>query len=438
MPQQNSTPAKTRLSLGCISLFLLPFFAVGLFALITGIGAMKHGQPNAMVPIAFGIVFMGVAAGVFWAISFGFRKAQQEALLREQNPGKPWLWKLDWQSGTITSQGSAQAIFMTVFAIIWNAITVPAVVMVLKKGVYKETPAVLFILIFPLIGVLILISAVYQLLRQRKYGQSRLMLPHVPVSIGTMFRGEIITRLQERPENGFVLTAASVRRVTSGTGKSRSTTESTLWSDQETVAGASAVQTMEGLRIPFSIGIPTDVRETDQSDSNDETVWRLDVKAEVPGIEYAARFDLPVFKTAETPHEVRRFQPSAMEAAAWTPTTASRIAMGQAADGSEEIRINSHARFGEFFAGFLFAAVWWTALWALVRFNVPIAVPIFMGLFGALLVIGLIDSLIGGSIIRVRRDVVVVKRHWFGVPIFSRTIDAMTIESVVANPAPNA
>ena len=112
--------------------------------------------------------------------------------------------------------------------------------------------------------------------------------------------------------------------------------------------------------------------------------------------------------------------------------------MGQAADGSEEIRINSHARFGEFFAGFLFAAVWWTAIWAMVRFNVPIAVPIFMGLFGALLVIGLIDSLIGGSIIRVRRDVVVVKRHWFGVPIFSRTIDATTIESVVANPAPNA
>src|SRR5205085_6928441 len=135
----------------------------------------------------------------------------------------------------------------------------------------------------------------------------------------------IITRLKDRPENGVVITVACVHRITTGSGKSRSTNEEMLWSSELTVAGASTMQTMEGLRVPFSIGIQGDARECDISDSNNEIVWRLNAKADLPGIDYAAQFDIPVFRTAETPHEVRRFQPNEMEVASWTPAAQSAI-----------------------------------------------------------------------------------------------------------------
>jgi len=40
--------------------------------------------------------------------------------------------------------------------------------------------------------------------------------------------------------------------------------------------------------------------ESDDSNSNNRILWRLDAGAKVPGVDYFAQFEVPVFRTSET------------------------------------------------------------------------------------------------------------------------------------------
>jgi hypothetical protein len=43
--------------------------------------------------------------------------------------------------------------------------------------------------------------------------------------------------------------------------------------------------------------IPSDCEPSDERNPNDRTLWRLTASAKVPGIDYSATFEVPVFKT---------------------------------------------------------------------------------------------------------------------------------------------
>lgn len=73
---------KSRLGMGCLVLFALPFAGVG-----------------------FGLLIGGV---------IGMRKARAEAATARQRPEEPWLWKQEWATGRIRSSSK------TLFFLIWS------------------------------------------------------------------------------------------------------------------------------------------------------------------------------------------------------------------------------------------------------------------------------------------------------------------------------
>ncbi len=97
---------------------------------------------------------------------------------------------------------------------------------------------------------------------------------------------------------GFDVTLTCVRRVTHGGGKQRSTSESVLWQDVQRVQGQPfrAPARME-THIPVAFRISGDAPSTDDSNSANRVVWRLQVSADVPGVNYESCFDVPVFRT---------------------------------------------------------------------------------------------------------------------------------------------
>ena len=94
-----------------------------------------------------------------------------------------------------------------------------------------------------------------------------------------------------RPLNGIQTKLSCVRPRTTGSGKNRSTPETVLWQDQHQTAGGMT----DAIAVRFAI--PADRRATDDTDPDDQIVWRLNTRAELPGVDFAAQFEVPVFKT---------------------------------------------------------------------------------------------------------------------------------------------
>jgi hypothetical protein len=78
-----------------------------------------------------------------------------------------------------------------------------------------------------------------------------------------------------------------------------------------------------GERFPVRFEVPFECAHTDQRNSRDETIWRLEVSSEEEGIDFSATFDVPVFKTARS-------------SAALTGATVERDTAGVVRDGPPE------------------------------------------------------------------------------------------------------
>lgn len=66
--------------------------------------------------------------------------------------------------------------------------------------------------------------------------------------------------------------------------------------------------------IPIAIAIPRDAPPTEVRTPADRVLWRLEVKSEARGVDFAASFEVPVFLTTEsetplTPEELKRLAP---------------------------------------------------------------------------------------------------------------------------------
>jgi hypothetical protein len=380
--------------LGCVALFLLPFAAAGLFAAFqTARAAMSGDWGQAGLLAAFALTFGGVGFGGLAAAAAGRRRLAETTALKARNPTAPWLWRPDWAAGRVDDSSRATMWLAWVFAALWNLISLPSAVLALRTAAWKEKPAVLLILLFPAVGIGILLWAIRATLRYRRFGVSRLELGTRPGVIGHTLAGTVRATTSLRPADGFQVALRCIRRVTTG-ARNRSTTESILWQEERRAVGQ-VVRDAAGMgtMIPVAFAIPPDARACDEGDSDDRILWRLEVSGSMPGIDYAATFEVPVFRT-----ELSEQPPTASEAALAEPVAVgsyrqpaeSRIEVTTSRRGTEiffPAARNPGAALGITF----FLALWSGVVWALIHSHAPLLFPIVFGAFGLLLVIGVLE-----------------------------------------------
>jgi hypothetical protein len=196
-----------------------------------------------------------------------------------------------------------------------------------------------------------------------------------------------------RPADGFQVVLRCIRRVTTG-GRDRPTSETILWEEERRVAGqVSRDSAGMGTVIPIAFAIPPDAQPCDDRDSSDRILWRLEISAGVPGIDYGSSFEVPVFRT-----ELSATPPSASEAAlvdsvavdSYRQPAGSRVEVTTSRRGTEiyfPAARNPGAASGLTF----FLALWSGAIWALLHFHAPLLFPIVFGGFGVLLLVGVME-----------------------------------------------
>ncbi len=274
----------------------------GLFLL--GLAARTYGQMGERVGsrvVVAGVLGSILLVGSILYLRFA-RKVVREYDAKEAERAElakqPWKLKREWQGGAIESKTGGSAALIWFFAVFWNALSWPGV-WALFTGQIKDK-AGWFILLFPLIGLGLLWGAIYQTVRWRKFGRVRFVPSTMPGSIGGYLGGVIEVPARVALEKDARLALRCVRRVTTGSGKNRHTSETVIWEREERIPADKWLSGPGQTTIPVMFYIPAECEPWDDDDANNQVVWRLAAEAAVPGVDFAVTFDVPVFRTGET------------------------------------------------------------------------------------------------------------------------------------------
>src|ERR1043165_1743438 len=353
---------------GCVGLFTVPFFIAGVKVLHAGIQAMHRHEEGAPFLLSFGTAFtafsLGFVAMTWWAL----RQGQMIARRMDVHTGQPWLWREDWTARPAGESTPQLAVALWIFAVIWNSITIPMALAVWRQ--FPMSPVVVIAFLFAGIGLVLLGSALVSTLRRRKFGRSFCTFDRLPIEPGQSFSGTIEHRGTQVPDAGYRLVLSCVNRVTPHNGRSRSTSTEVLWQTEQRLSGALAAPSPAGMRLPFTFEIPAGALSSDLSNRDDAIVWQLTATADLPGIDYEAMFDLPVFATADA--FAAHFTARRDEAATRELSPDAHATIVPLPSGGIELRVAPHRDMSAFTVFILFAAIWFGALALIWQFGAPL------------------------------------------------------------------
>lgn len=145
-----------------------------------------------------------------------------------------------------------------------------------------------------LAGVATLV-AFRDLLHWRKFGEAALQLTILPGVIGGLLCGRIHLPAHIRPQEGFTLQLQCVKHVTTKSGNNTRTSKNNLWNQAQFVPNAQVQAGLTRATVPVRFEICQDLPGSGSA-SSVRIAWYVDITAAVPGIDYAATFEVPVFK----------------------------------------------------------------------------------------------------------------------------------------------
>ena len=284
-----------------IFLFASPFAAFGIYAFSMAIRQLVTGEGTSPVwlPLLFGVVFSAIGFGLMSVVVFGSRRYRCDLQQQAEHPSEPWLWRKDWAAGRIPSQTRSNMISAWVMAAFWNAVSAPILFIIPQQA--AKNPAVFIGALFPVAGVYLLVRAIRQTIAYMEFGKTYFEMANVPAVIGRELKGMIQARFPHSPDHGVHLRLSCVRRVTTGSGNSSSTSEHINWRDEADLDSGQVYPGPSGTTIPVEFRIPWDAEASETRSPRDQTVWLLEAIADVPGVDYHDIFEVPVFRTQQTP-----------------------------------------------------------------------------------------------------------------------------------------
>ncbi len=194
----------------------------------------------------------------------------------------------EWVAGRITSNAKKYAISLTCLTVFWSVISVPCVYFAFKDETWLA-------LVFPAIGVLILLFAVHAWYHWFTFGPSEFAMDQTPAPIGGQLSG--VVRLTRNLPDDYQFHLLCTRVRSSRGSKNRT---GPIQEYKSAPVSVSATAGIEGTEIPIRIAIPDDAHETGRHKKDRRRsvtyTWRLIVKAKNSG--FGAMYCIPVFGKA--------------------------------------------------------------------------------------------------------------------------------------------
>ncbi|HSB75303.1 MAG TPA: hypothetical protein VLC12_06615 [Terriglobales bacterium] len=395
-----------------------PFALAGLFAAFMAAHNLNNGTapwPVAAVVGSAAFVFVGAAFALVLAGTRGRRRQRILADLQGTFPDSPWMWREDWAQSRCESRLKNSITATWTIALLWNGISVPLVFAMsnaLSAGGLRKNPGILVAFIFPLIGIGLLVWAVRATLRRIEFGRTCFLLSPTPGVIGGRLRGNIQARFPHGVARGLQLKLSCVNRVVTGSGKNQSTWEKIRWREQQTIPPERLMPGPEGALIPVDFQIPSDALACDNANPRDAILWILEADADVPGVNYLDTFEVPVFRTKDSPALAAPVDRSnafadVPEGPAERPA-GSRIIVQPSPAGGVMFKFPALRNLGAVFGTTAFFLIWTTVVWFLWT-HAPFFFTFFFGLFDAIILLIVLSLWMGSSVVTFEAGTVSVR-----------------------------
>jgi hypothetical protein len=284
-------------------LLSLPFAIVGILALVFLLHDEVGSGFRMKKQMAMGLLSAAIVCGGLIALIFGIT-AKKQALNtgspKISDDEKPWLKRTDWAAGRIASGTRKSVLLLWLFTLIWNAVSAPIVFIGLPLELHKGNYGILVALLFPVVGIGMILYALKTTLAWRRFGQSIFEMAAIPATPGGTLEGQIQVKTKLQPQHGLHLRLSCIRQTTTGSGKGRHTNEKILWQDEKWLRPDLPQIDLNATGIPIFFKLPADQPESIVG-SGDGIHWRLEASAKLRGPNFHTTFDVPVFKLEETP-----------------------------------------------------------------------------------------------------------------------------------------
>ncbi|MEM9471330.1 MAG: hypothetical protein AAGA00_05195 [Pseudomonadota bacterium] len=232
-------------------------------------------------------------------------RRNRNRLRREQasSASAPWLGNKQWASKRITHTRQGKVLFLWLFAVNWWA-AIWFVAADRGEQILQQSWAIILLcLVFVLIGVVTLWSAVKNSISWARFGTTTMFIDTLPGQPGQTFKGYI--ELGFRPEakvhtrlqlSGFVrrwkqrIATEGARRVNDRHD------EAPFFNYEQRIKAAAIRETGRCFRVPVNLEIPNDARSSGPSGDGSEVIWKLAILSKSPdGSSFSADFEIPVF-----------------------------------------------------------------------------------------------------------------------------------------------
>ena len=240
--------------------------------------------------VPFAICFGGVGVGALWMMFAIFRDSPKEEEKEKTQPApRP--------ARRVTSNLRGAAIGRWLFAIFWNGLSMPVAFAFVPDAVQKGDWLALLILIFPVVGVFLLWSAISSTISALRHGAATLDVftaeprPGVPLQGSIQFARGVTAGEPFRVQ----LECINVRRT------SNSIENTKFWSKECAVQAAPGAS---GTRVDFRFDVPANVPHTFTDErTNVSHKWRIEAQPASQHMGAAYGFDVALLPPAESTEE---------------------------------------------------------------------------------------------------------------------------------------
>lgn len=249
--------------------------------------------------MGFKAIFLFVFGGIGLGLIIRVLRARKPADTTDSiYQAQPWLLNDNWKTSVIRSSSKSSMYFTWGIAAFWNLISAPLPFVTYREIVEKDNYAALFALLFPLIGIGMIVWAARRTLEWRRFGAAPVVLDPFPGAIGGNVGGVIDINLPYVPGTEFRLTLTSIYSYISGSGDNRRRNETAKWQNSLVAQAESGAN---GTRLAFRFDVPGDLSESDaEQNGNDYYLWRLNVQADLAGVDFDRDYEIPVYATGES------------------------------------------------------------------------------------------------------------------------------------------
>jgi hypothetical protein len=202
-----------------------------------------------------------------------------------------------------------------------------------------------------------------------------------------------------------------MNRITTGSGDSRSTRESILWRGESDLSSSQMYPGPAGTTIPVNFRIPRELQPTEKRSNGDEIVWLLEALADVPGVDYHDIFEVPVFRTQQTPTQPEPETPVEVPIAARPDAVTVQIT--QTSKGVEYYFPAARNK-GFAMATTVFLMIFGAVTYFIAGSRAPFIFPLAFGFFALLLLYISLQMWFGTTRVGIGNGNVLVQDGWFG------------------------